>query len=233
MKIKVCTKCKIERTLENSWNGTTYCKNCYNEWKRNNSLKNLEKISEKRKILWREKRSRKCKTCSKEFVGKGLVREFCCTACKLMGMIEIKNGCWVWKGDLHPNGYGYTTNYETNKREHIHRVSFRIFKGEIPEGLYVCHHCDNRKCIAPHHLFLGTAKENMQDAKIKGRLEHIKLMHPKGEKNTSSKLKESDMHEIRKLFGEGIKCTVIARKYSVSSSVIYGIRDGKGWKHVS
>jgi anti-sigma28 factor (negative regulator of flagellin synthesis) len=108
-----------------------------------------------------------------------------------------------------------------------------LFKGEIPEGLYICHHCDNRKCIAPHHLFLGTAKENMQDAKNKGRLEHIKLLSAKGINNGNAKLDNEKVKEIRKEISDGVKCTVISRKYKVSSSVIYGIRDGRGWKHVS
>jgi len=53
-------------------------------------------------------------------------------------------------------------------------VSYRIFKGDIPKGLYVCHACDNPRCINPDHLWVGTAKENMQDAKRKGRLFHQK-----------------------------------------------------------
>jgi len=113
-----------------------------------------------------------------------------------------------------------------------HRISWMVHKGEIPEGLYICHHCDNRRCIAPDHLFLGTAKENMQDAAKKGRLEHVKLFAPKGEKNHNSKLDDDKVRSIRKEIQEGIRCTVIARKYGVGSSLIYQIRDGKSWKHL-
>ena len=230
--MKICAKCKVEKTLENYWTGTAYCKICYNEWKRENRLKNLDRIRSRRKELWKEKNCRFCKECGASFVGKGLKREFCSTRCRLLGSIVKKNGCWEWKGSLHPNGYAYATNYETNKREHVHRISYRIFKGEIPIGLYVCHHCDNRKCIAPDHLFIGTAKENMQDAKAKGRLEHIKLLQSKGEKNGSSKLKESEVREIKKLISNGEKVAVISRKYKVSWSTINSIKRNETWGHI-
>jgi hypothetical protein len=170
--MKICPKCEIEKELSEYWKGTSYCKPCYNNWKKENRKKNKEKIAESRKKRWRETNSRYCKKCNSPFVGKGVKREYCSTSCKILGNIKIVQSCWEWQGDLHPNGYGYTTNYETNKREHVHRVSFKLFKGEIPEGLYICHHCDNRKCINPAHLFSGTAKENMQDAKRKGRLKN-------------------------------------------------------------
>lgn len=89
-----------------------------------------------------------------------------------MKFVDKKNGCWNWKGDLQPNGYGITTCHETYKRSQAHRISYKVFKGEIPKGMYVCHHCDNPKCINPDHLWVGTAKENMQDAKKKGRLKN-------------------------------------------------------------
>lgn len=230
--MKVCTKCKNERTQENSWKGTTYCKICYGEWKKENRKKNAKKIRERRMQLWRQAKGRGCKECGAVFVGKGIKREFCCTRCKLLGSVIKKNGCWEWNGPLHPNGYAYTTNYEINKKSHVHRVSYEIFKGEIPEGLYVCHHCDNRKCISPEHLFLGTAQENMFDAKNKGRLEHIKLCAPKGERNANAKLDDEKVKGIRKEIEAGVRCTVIARKYQVCSTAIYRIRDRRGWNHL-
>jgi hypothetical protein len=230
--MKVCTKCRIERTLENSWKGTTYCKKCYNEWKRGNRVKHKDNISIRKKIFWKKINGRPCKECGENFVGKGLKRDFCSTRCRLLGTIIKKNGCWEWQDKLHPNGYAYATMYETNKKEHVHRISYRVFKGEIPEGLYVCHHCDNKKCLAPDHLFLGSAKDNMQDALKKGRLEHIKLMHAKGEKNGSSKLKEYEVQEIKKLILEGVKIAIISRKFNVSWSVIDSIKRNKTWRHV-
>ncbi len=230
--MRTCYNCKKEKEDCEFWKTCAYCKPCDLEyrkkWRENNKLKHREN----RMKLWREKNSRECKKCGNKFVGKGLKREYCSTKCKLLGDIKKKKGCWEWQGKLHPNGYGYTGNYETKKKEHVHRVSYREFNGDIPEGMCVCHKCDNRKCINPKHLFLGTQKENVFDAISKGRMEHVKLCAPKGEKNWNAKLDNEKVKSIRNEIKDGIRCTVIARKYGVGSSVIYLIRDGKAWKHI-
>lgn len=230
--MKRCYKCGETKGRDEFWETCAYCKPCDLKYRKEWRDSNKEKRRNRRMEIWREKNGRFCKECGKSFVGKGTKREFCSTLCKLLGNVEKKNGCWEWQGDLHPNGYAYTTYYETNRREHVHRVSYRIFKGDVPEGLYVCHHCDNRKCISPDHLFIGTAKENMQDALKKGRLEHIKLLHARGEKNGSSKLKEFEVKEIKKLILDKEKIAVIARKFKVSWSVIDSIKRNKTWRHV-
>lgn len=83
------------------------------------------------------------------------------------------NGCMIWKGIKTPNGYGkFHVNY---KAVGAHRYSYKIHFGEIPEGMLVCHHCDNPPCVAPNHLFLGTSRDNMQDKIKKGRANNGKL----------------------------------------------------------
>lgn len=80
------------------------------------------------------------------------------------------NACWPWTGYCHPTGYGQ--NGARIKEKFAHRIAWQIVHGPIPDGLYVLHHCDNPPCCnpGPKHLFLGTQKDNLCDAKQKGRI---------------------------------------------------------------
>lgn len=124
------------------------------------------RLNYKREWL-RRKKNRICCYCQKSFIPKSIAKE-CSIKCKLLNRIIEINGCWEWQGKITNSGYG-EISYD-KKHRLAHRESYRIFSGVIPEGMQICHHCDNKKCINPKHLWCGTIIENMQDAKKKGRL---------------------------------------------------------------
>jgi len=120
--------------------------------------------------------------------------------------IKNDNGCMEFVGHLHANGYGRAT--VNNKTDYAHRHVYRLVRGEIPPKIDVCHSCDNRKCINIHHLFLGTRKENMQDAIKKGR-------QAKGFKLPQAKLEELQKTRIVELAKLGIPYKKIAEFHGI------------------
>jgi len=137
-----------------------------------------------------------------------------------------KNDCWDWRGEITRHGYGAMTinGVHTN----AHRVSWIIHKGKIPEGLIVCHACDNRSCCNPDHLFLGTHKDNMQDMQKKGRKVTLK-----GGESNLSKLTETEVKLIVKDLAEGVQNKVISERFGVSPNAISSIRRGVSWSHIT
>ena len=119
--------------------------------------------------------------------------------------------CWNWIGGKSKN-YGALTFNKKSYR--AHRVSYQIFKGEIPEQMLVCHHCDNPACINPDHLFLGSWSDNMKDAWEKGRMT----------RNGKIKLTIKQIKEIKKLSDRHAD---IAKKYGVTRSRISQIKRKK------
>jgi len=132
------------------------------------------------------------------------------------------DGCWYWIGTIGPRGYGSINVNGASKR--AHRVSYEIYKGNIPAGLFVCHSCDNPLCVRPDHLILGTQKENMQDMWGKGR-------GCKGEKAPWAKLKRKDVDEIRELYAKGgVAMRPLAKRFNVSYTTVNFVINNKSWK---
>lgn len=130
----------------------------------------------------------------------------------LKSQIKISDlGCWEWQGTLRRFGYGKVCF--CGRSLSAHRVSWELFNGRIPNGLWVLHRCDNPPCCNPDHLFLGTRLDNMRDCASKGR--------------ARSKLSIAQVVEIRDLIHSGKLVLEIAESYGVSASTIYGIRQGR------
>jgi hypothetical protein len=141
----------------------------------------------------------------------------------LKSKIIVANTCWIWTGQLHPRGYGITGYRKTKIL--THRLSYLLFNGNIPYGMYVCHTCDNRRCINPEHLWLGNQKDNMKDMIIKDR-------HVRGERAFFSKLKDYDVIKIRNLFNDLKSYSKISKLFNVGQRCIKNIILKKTWKHI-
>lgn len=139
--------------------------------------------------------------------------------------LDHKYACWEWIGGKCFGGYGQFRFQASGNT--AHRFSWFIHFGVIPKGLCVLHRCDNRSCVNPFHLYIGSHKENTQDA-IRRKRALI------GEKNGSSKLTEKEVLQIRQEYDEmTIKNqSALARKYSVSNSTIHAVIKRTQWKHI-
>lgn len=188
---------------------------------------------------------RTCLHCGKEFlrhicdVRRGFAN-YCSHACaakasrrpmvdRFWEKVRKTDGCWEWTAARLPTGYG-VFGVEGNDIRAAHRVSWLIHYGEVPEGMLVCHHCDNRGCVNPTHLFLGTDADNMHDMIAKGR---ARPTGPKGVANASAKLTEEDVVTIRNRYASRqVYQYQLAAEYGVSQPVIGSVVLRKTWKHV-
>lgn len=134
--------------------------------------------------------------------------------------------CWNWKAGKSSGGYGsYSVNGKTEK---AHRVSYRLYVGPIPEGMIVCHRCDNPSCVNPSHLFVGTQKDNVVDSVKKGRAKRaFGISHPR------AKLTESMVLKARLKYSTGLySLREIGDLFGVGIPTINGAIHGKTWRHV-
>lgn len=158
--------------------------------------------------------------------------------------VEKSNNCWLWTAAKDKHGYGAIRTKQSAIK--AHRVSWVLAHGQIQNdgsyhGVCVCHKCDNRLCVNPDHLFLGTHADNMRDMKIKGRRadgdRNGSRLHPervpRGESNGQAKLTTLQSIEIRSLYADGnISQRKLAAQFGVSQTHIGRITRKKLWKHI-
>jgi len=140
-------------------------------------------------------------------------------------IVNDDTGCWEWKG---AGGKRYGLFWHNKKQTRAHRYSFELYKGKIPEGMHVCHKCDNPRCVNPDHLWLGTHTENMEDKMKKGRCA--------GERSGKNKVTEKQVLSIRKeyeVFGDKVEVKKrLSKKYGISRSTIGDIVKRRNWRHI-
>jgi len=148
---------------------------------------------------------------------------------KFWSHVDKSGECWEWQGYCMPSGYGH---WRYKGKTHLcHRLSWMFTNGEISDGLCVCHHCDNPKCVKPDHLFLGTHADNVRDKVTKGRARGKTMF---GEDNPASKLDKRQVRRIRHLRKEcGFTLSRLAELYDVSIATIHRVIDGTTWSNVS
>lgn len=146
-----------------------------------------------------------------------------------------ESGCLEWHGYKDVYGYGVllVVGPKGKKNMKAHRLAYIEANGGIPDGMLVCHKCDNRACIEPSHLFVGTTADNNADMMKKGRYRAGGKPHP-GSKNGRARLDEKQVIGIRHLVKVyGIPAAKIARSLGMSASSVQRAASGQGWKCVS
>lgn len=131
--------------------------------------------------------------------------------------------CWEWTGYIHPYGYGKLKIRGRHKL--AHRLSWIIAYGKIPNNMCICHKCDNRKCVNPNHLFVGTKSDNIKDRHVKGR-------SVKGESNGRAILTETQVVFIKQGIQNGIKRRQLATMFNVGMNAIDKIACGRTWQYL-
>ncbi len=137
---------------------------------------------------------------------------------------KMPSGCWFWLGYLRPAGYGMITD-DGGTAQYAHRFSWILHFGLIPINLFVCHKCDNPRCVNPEHLFLGSAQDNLDDMVKKGR-------SVKGIMQWEAKLDENKVIEIRELATKGSSHTELSLRFGISRRQINNVVKRRAWRHI-
>lgn len=171
-------------------------------------------------------------------------------AVRFAAKFECSDDCWEWTAHITKDGYGqFRTGGTGSPNIHAHRVAWVLATGTDPApGLIVCHTCDNRRCVRPDHLFLGTPADNSADMVTKGR-QCMGESHPRqgaasfpqptaerrarGERNGIGRLASEDIREMRRLYAEGGWRQVdLADRFDTPQTNVSRILRRKAWAHV-
>lgn len=155
-----------------------------------------------------------------------------CTG-KFLSRIKKTDACWLWVAATTAH-YGHGVLRFKNKMVKAHRVSWEIFRGEVPEGMCVLHKCDIPNCVNPDHLFIGTQTDNMKDMDSKGRRGRRSEGVGKslGSKNGATKMTDADIIAIREVPARRGVGAALAAKFGISHSSVVRIRSRETWAHI-
>ena len=151
---------------------------------------------------------------------------------RFMSKVKVSDtGCWEWQASTFSNGYGQFK--VANKTFRSHRWSYQHYLGAITDGMFVCHKCDNKRCVNPDHLFLGNQQDNMDDMKSKGR-------QSLGVRNNRAILNEETVRLIKQFLvrhpvqmgRNGGQCNFLSRWFGIHRVTITNISAGYNWKHI-
>jgi hypothetical protein len=155
--------------------------------------------------------------------------------------VDKTGDCWAWTG-AKTRGYGAFQRSKARGTVIASRMAYELMIGPVPDGMIVCHRCDNPACVRPDHLFLGTDADNARDKLAKGREGHGgaagdangSRLHPealvRGEAHPSARLTWLEVNEIRQRFAAGsVRKADLAREYGVSQGTIGSVLSGKTW----
>lgn len=142
---------------------------------------------------------------------------------RFWSMVDQSGACWLWTGARTALSYGiFTGRIDAQSFDKAHRYSYALANGSIPDGMHVLHRCDNRWCVNPEHLWLGTQADNVRDAHIKGR-------HVNGSRVGTSRFDEATIIKIRTANGD---IADIAKQFGCDYTHVMRIQKSECWKHL-
>lgn len=169
-----------------------------------------------------------CKLCGVPFIAFTPAKQCCSETCQFWSKVPMRepDECWPWHGGINAGGYAQMSL--ADKSVHASRFSWFIHYGPIPWYTDVLHHCDNRKCVNPSHLFLGDDWVNSDDKFSKGR-----DRFSEGEDQWRSIFTEDAIRDMRKLYDDGWTQRAIAKKHGCKAKTVWPIVHRINWKHVA